>query len=226
MIARIFHRRAIELSVMSGLHYIDVMMASWWRLKSRGEDQRKGQSSASLAFVQGFHRWPVNRWPVNSPLKSPVRRIMFPFDDVMMLLAIQWYGDHWVYYRDTYLHCLTWGKLHNLAKLPWHLRSARLTSIHHFTFYLVIITYLCCKSNAIILKNYHKKLTDLGTVIGIGTDAVFVWNQYNGDSCPERFLNELDSHRNPGLRTAQKAPWNLSPLKEIIRSSRDCFVPT
>ena len=25
-----------------------------------GEDQRKHQSSASLAFVRGIHRWPVN----------------------------------------------------------------------------------------------------------------------------------------------------------------------
>ena len=42
-------------------------------------DQRKHQSSASLAFVKGIHRWPVN-----SPLKGPVTRKMFPFDDVIM----------------------------------------------------------------------------------------------------------------------------------------------
>ena len=51
-------------------------------------DQRKHQSSASLAFVQGIHRWPVNqgirRWPVNSPHKWPVTRKMFPYDDVIM----------------------------------------------------------------------------------------------------------------------------------------------
>ena len=32
-----------------------------------GPDQRKHQSSASLAFVRGIHRWPVNsphKWPV------------------------------------------------------------------------------------------------------------------------------------------------------------------
>ena len=38
-----------------------------------GADQRKHQSSASLAFVRGSHRWPVN-----SPPKRPVTRIMFP----------------------------------------------------------------------------------------------------------------------------------------------------
>ena len=42
-------------------------------------DQRKHQSSASLAFVRGIHRRPVN-----SPHKWPATRKMFPFDDVIM----------------------------------------------------------------------------------------------------------------------------------------------
>ena len=42
-----------------------------------GADQRKYQSSASLAFVRDNHRWPMN-----SPHKGPVTREMFPFDDV------------------------------------------------------------------------------------------------------------------------------------------------
>ena len=44
-----------------------------------GANQRKHQSSVSLAFVRGTHRWPVN-----SPHKGPVMRKMFPFDDVIM----------------------------------------------------------------------------------------------------------------------------------------------
>ena len=44
-------------------------------------DQRKHQSSASLAFVRGMHRWPMN-----SPHKWPVTRKMFPFDDVVMIM--------------------------------------------------------------------------------------------------------------------------------------------
>ena len=40
---------------------------------------KKHQSSASLAFVRGNHRGPVN-----SPHKWPVTRKMFPFDDVIM----------------------------------------------------------------------------------------------------------------------------------------------
>ena len=42
-------------------------------------DQIKHQSYASLAFVRGIHRGPVN-----SPHKWPVTRKMFPFDDVIM----------------------------------------------------------------------------------------------------------------------------------------------
>ena len=44
-----------------------------------GADQGKYQSSASLAFVWGIHRGPVN-----SQHKWPVTRKMFPFDDVIM----------------------------------------------------------------------------------------------------------------------------------------------
>ena len=44
-----------------------------------GADQRKHQSSASLAFVRGIHRWPGN-----SPHKWPLTRKMFSFDDVIM----------------------------------------------------------------------------------------------------------------------------------------------
>ena len=54
-------------------------------------DQSKHQSSASLAFVWGIHRGPVN-----SPHKCPVTRKMFPFDDVIMI------NNHGVYawWRD------------------------------------------------------------------------------------------------------------------------------
>ena len=52
-------------------------------------DQRKHQSSASLAFV-----WGIRRGPVNSPHKWPVTRKMFPFDDVIM-----WPCAHWT--RET-----------------------------------------------------------------------------------------------------------------------------
>ena len=47
-----------------------------------GANQRKHQSSASLAFVRGIHRWPVN-----SPHKWLVTRKMLPFDNVIMIVT-------------------------------------------------------------------------------------------------------------------------------------------
>ena len=43
-------------------------------------DQRKHQSSTSLAFV-----WGIDWLPVNFPQKGPVTRKRFPFDDVIMI---------------------------------------------------------------------------------------------------------------------------------------------
>ena len=47
---------------------------------SSGADQRKYQSSASLAFV----RW-IHRRSVHSPHKGTITLKMFPFDDVIMI---------------------------------------------------------------------------------------------------------------------------------------------
>ena len=49
-----------------------------------GADQIKHQSSTSLAFVRGIHRWPVD-----SPHKGPVTRTIFPFDDVIIIAMMQ-----------------------------------------------------------------------------------------------------------------------------------------
>ena len=53
-----------------GIHYNDVMMSAMayqitsltivYSVVYSGADQRKHQSSASLAFIRGIHRWPVN----------------------------------------------------------------------------------------------------------------------------------------------------------------------
>ena len=75
------------------IHYDDVLMssmasqitslASVYSTFIQGAVQRKYQSSASLAFVRGIHRWPVN-----SPHKGPVTRKMIPFDDVIMINSV------------------------------------------------------------------------------------------------------------------------------------------
>ena len=80
-----------SLNTRSNDHYRDVIMgANASQITSltvvystvySGADQRKHKSSASMAFVRGNHRRPVN-----SPHKWPVMRKMFPFDDVIMIL--------------------------------------------------------------------------------------------------------------------------------------------
>ena len=70
-------------------HYIDVIISVIasqitsltivYSTVYSGADQRKQQRPASLAFVRGIYRWPLN-----SPRKGPVTRKMFPFDDVIV----------------------------------------------------------------------------------------------------------------------------------------------
>ena len=74
------------------LHYDDVIMdaivsqitslTSVYSDVKLGAHQIKYQSSASLAFVRGIHRRPMN-----SPHKWPVTRKIFPSDDVIMSFA-------------------------------------------------------------------------------------------------------------------------------------------
>ena len=71
------------------VHYCDVIMDAIasqitsltivYSIVYSDADQRKHQSSASLAFVRGIHRGPVN-----SPHKWPATRKMVQFDDVIM----------------------------------------------------------------------------------------------------------------------------------------------
>ena len=74
-------------------HYNDVIMGAIaseitsltivYSIVYSDADKRKHQSSASVAFVWGIHRGPVN-----SPHKWPVTQKMFPFDDVIMLITV------------------------------------------------------------------------------------------------------------------------------------------
>ena len=77
------------VQMYSSLHYNDVIMttiasqitsltAAYSTVYSDA-DQRKHQSSVSLAFV-----WEIHRRPVNSAHKGQVTRKMFPFNDVIM----------------------------------------------------------------------------------------------------------------------------------------------
>ena len=77
-------------------HYCDVIMCAMafqitsltivYSIVHSGADQRKHQSSASLAFVQGIHPRSVN-----SLHKWPVTRKMFPLDNVIMADFEKWH---------------------------------------------------------------------------------------------------------------------------------------
>ena len=88
----------------SGSHYSDVIkMASWITslttvYSTVHSADKKYQSSASLAFVRGIHRWPVN-----SPHKWPVTRKMFPSDDVIM--HRQWFSRHGIGCETDNMYC-------------------------------------------------------------------------------------------------------------------------
>ena len=66
-------------------------------------DQRKHQSSASLAFVGGIHRGPVN-----SPHKWPVTRKMFPFDDVIMFYSRWCRASGFIIFIDCDVQLIQW----------------------------------------------------------------------------------------------------------------------
>ena len=82
---------SLGLNELRFLHHSDVIMSAMacqitsvtivYSTVCSGADQRKHQSSASLALVRETHRWLVN-----SPHKVPVTQKMFPFDDVIMLI--------------------------------------------------------------------------------------------------------------------------------------------
>ena len=62
-------------------------------------DQRKQKSCASLDFVRG-----IQRWPMNSPHKRLVTRKMFPFDNVIMCYSLHimavYHAYNWKVDRD------------------------------------------------------------------------------------------------------------------------------
>ena len=84
-----------DITIMTVYHYNDVIMSTTesqitsltivYSTVYSGTDQRKHRGSASLAFVRGIHRWPVN-WPVT--------RNLFPFDDVIMRLRLPRWQCH------------------------------------------------------------------------------------------------------------------------------------
>ena len=121
----------LSMNENSMRHYNDVLMsatvsqltnlANVYSTVYSGDDQRKRQSSASLAFV---------RWPVHSPHKGPVTWKMFPLDDVIMNMGKtdQYHNTtkapltthhlhiHWLYIH--FISCPTWKQDIAISKYP------------------------------------------------------------------------------------------------------------
>ena len=102
-------------------YYEETVMSSRWPLNEHitgvsivcstvgwGANQRKHQSSPSLAFVRGIHRWLVN-----SPHIRPVTRTMFPFDDVIMVRWTFTFEDR-IYSMISTSLCIFMFQLHEL----------------------------------------------------------------------------------------------------------------
>ena len=79
-----------------------------------GSDQIKPQSPASLAFVRGIHRSPVD-----SHHNRPVRRKWFPFDDVIMFMFVTQIQHNTlsVLFGSTKVHIVKWQS----TKTMWDL---------------------------------------------------------------------------------------------------------
>ena len=118
-----------------------------------GTDQRKHQNSASLVFVRGIHRWPVN-----SPHKGPVTRKMFPFDNVIMSF---WYpNENLIHLYKSYLL-----KVYNPVSLNFSKRDlydwSRFTIGYQMTRYRTPFDHflLIFWRHLTVLKRHHTVLT-------------------------------------------------------------------
>ena len=114
-------------------------------------DQRKHQSSASLTFVWGIHRWLVS-----SPHKGPVTRKMFPFDEIFMIaLTILLLNLNF----NTWHHFWPWRNwCHQLVpggqQLQLH-QDARKLGPHHFPFPTPKVVF--ARLNSLNNRIFHRK---------------------------------------------------------------------
>ena len=119
-----------------------------------GADQRKHQSSASLAFVRGIHQWPVN-----SLHKWPVTRKMFPFDDVMMWANVNglWCEKYYNYVMMSSCwlggrpHFHNWSfSLHNKSGITVWVLNSNESNVSQFGFKIAAL----CKMRWCVLRHF------------------------------------------------------------------------
>ena len=111
-------------------------------------DQRKHQSSASLAFVRGIHQSPVN-----SPHKGLVSRKMFPFHDVIMRKVTElWYARIFeiCHVVETLTKWLSHGKTYKN-------RSRAIRLLKHFRVYIYTYIYIYIR----VIHEKHKVIWNI-----------------------------------------------------------------
>ena len=123
-------------------------------------DQRKHQSSASLAFVRGIHRGPVN-----SPHKWPVTRKMSPFDDVIMITRMH------ICFMTDICHGSDWSS----KRLRWMSKFCGLRSTLVNDWTNMVEKYFVC--------SYSCVMRDIKTGAELipSTSLVIAWDQIQGN---------------------------------------------
>ena len=118
-------------------------------------NQRKHQSSASLAFVREIHRGPVN-----FPHKWPVTRKMFPFDDVIMTSVghtmnnVAVFTTHKLYFANgLYAFNAIVPHTHNCR--TWHVQAITTLSYRHIN---NVATHSIVTFISMFNKRYEKRL--------------------------------------------------------------------
>ena len=136
-------------------YYSDVMMSPMasqiagipivYQTVCSGADQRKYQSSESLAFVRGIHRWPMN-----SPHKGNAENVSI------------WWRHREILWLNLYGECI--------SLIKWHLYiTTKITKWHQLWWAMIIFTFVNYRKIHILsqLKPWylyvHRQITVGGT---------------------------------------------------------------
>ena len=171
-------------------HYNDVIMSAMvsqitslmiiYSTVYSGTDQRKHQSSVSLAFVRGIHQWPVN-----SLHKRPVTQEMFPFDDVIMKRENILYGKqssliltrcYPIYLKVGIEEIIKIG-ICNCAETHIHLKSSKIPKYHHNKYEMAVKKIaIWGRQSPQLVKTRKEPQSPSSKKNCEKLDTIFVWN--------------------------------------------------
>ena len=128
-----------------------------------GADQREHESSASLAFTRGIHRWPVN-----SPHKGPVTQKLFPSDDIIMNLDLVTTLIIVIYLQSAiqhqWKHPCEQSRTQIETRAKWSPSAGDFFQIHFYE--------RMCLSNQISLNCFSKGLVDKKSAPAVHDDVI------------------------------------------------------